>query len=341
MRTEVVADWSRWLGAEPPEARDVYFDPAYVALHREGRPEAIVVTDGEHRLIVSGLVTPIPGVERSLADLQSPNGYGGPLVTPGAPPAFLAEAWSAWSEAACAAGVVAALFRLHPLLENRAALPAGAAIVADRATVYVALTEGLAAAWDGAESRHRNMVNRGRREGTQPRWNADEDWAAFATLYSAAMDRLSAPARLRFDVEYFQRLRVLDGAELVAVRDGGGLVAAQVFLWGPCWGHYHLAARRPDAPNYVMSLLLQHGLERAAARGLRGLHLGGGATPSPDDGVLRFKRSLGGAELRFELGLVISDVARYRELVQVWERREGRPPNWLLGYRQPHAAPGS
>jgi len=328
------AGWQDALAGMPPEQRDVYFLPAFHALdEREGSAFAFVFERGSHRMIVPGLRTAIPGT--SAFDLQTPNGYGGPLLSEGAPAELAGEAWKAWQVAAAEDGIVAAFFRLHPLLGNRRWLPEDARILVDRKTVYVDLSRGLEPARKSAESRHRNMVNRARKEGVVVRWNEPEDWRAFEALYEAAMVRLKAEGRLRFDPAYFGRLRAIEGTELACTRDPGGLVAGHVFLWGPVWGHYHLAARRDDSPNFTMNLLMQAGLERAAARGLRGLHLGGGASTSADDGVLRFKRSLGGTLLDFEVALVVADLARYDALVSDWTRKEGRPPSWLLGYRQP------
>ncbi len=334
---EITGDWSRALAALPSELQDVYFSPAYHALHAgDGTPVGFCIEAGEHRLIVPGLQTPIPTT--GLYDLQTPNGYGGPLLSAGAPLEFVQEAWRGWRTAAAARGIVAAFLRLHPPLGNRGWLPEGSRLLVDRKTVWVDLSAGLQASWRAAESRHRNMVNRARKEGTVVRWNEPDDWREFEALYARAMGRLNAPDRLLFDGAYFSRLRSLEGAELCCTRDEHGVVAGHVFLWGPLWGHYHLAARKDDSPNFTMSFLMQAGLERAAARGLRGMHLGGGASTSPDDGVLKFKQSFGGTLLDFEVALVIADAEKYQALVNDWTEREGRAPSWLLGYRQPGGA---
>jgi hypothetical protein len=334
---QISDDWSGPLAALPLRLQDVYFTPAYHALHgHEGVPWGFSFTRDGHSLIVPGLRI---GIDASPAsDLQTPNGYGGPLASEGAPSEFLEDAWREWREAVAAEGIVAGFFRLHPLLANRRWLPSGARIELDRKTVYVSLSEGLEPVWSAADSRHRNMVNRGRKEGTVIRWNDPEDWHDFEALYAGAMGRLNAPTRLRFDAAYFAGLRAIEGTELACSRDARGLVAGNVFLWGPLWGHYHLAARRDDAPNFIMNLLMQAGFERAFARGLEGVHLGGGASTATDDGVLKFKRSFGGTLRDFEVGLVISDVGGYQALVEEWANREGRRPSWLLGYRQPRSA---
>ena len=137
-----------------------------------------------------------------------------------------------------------AFFRMHPLVENVQWLPADAVVRADRETVYVPLDRGIADAWERAGSRHRNMVNRGRKTGTTIEWNTPALWDTFVPLYRSAMGRLSAPSRLNFGSEYFATLRMIPGAEIVGTTDSDGLVSAAIFLFGPRWAHYHLAARR-------------------------------------------------------------------------------------------------
>ena len=103
---------------------------------------------------------------------------------------------------------------------------------------------------------------------------------------------------------------------------------------------------RVSGPDGGVPLCFHHGtpggappvraLERAADLGLEALHLGGGATVSPDDPLLKFKRSFGGRRLPFQVARVTADVARFNALIRAWEAKEGAPPKWLLGYRQPH-----
>jgi hypothetical protein len=322
-----------WDEAVAYLAGDVYFGAAYHGLYEangDGAPQCLRVTDGRHHLLVPGLVTAIPGEPTS--DLQSCNGYGGPLASDGAPPDFLERAWSIWRDAERERGVVAALFRLHPLVDNQRWLPADARVLDDRHTVYIPLDGGLEAAWRDAEPRHRNMVSRGRRDGVTPVWS--DEWARFEALYDEAMVRLAAPRSLRFPPGYFARLRALPWAECVSVADDRGLQAAAVFLWGPTLGHYHLSARRADAPNYSMNLLLQAALERAHERTLRGVHLGGGTSAGDNNPLFRFKRSLGGELTPFRVARVIVDTDRFDALNDAWHRRSGRQPSWLLGYRQ-------
>jgi hypothetical protein len=329
--------WAKELAALPAELADIYFTPAYHRLHREDAG-CVVVSDGNARLIVPGLLHPIPG-EAGLSDLQTCNGYGGPLVAGdvdvGSSPDWLARAWDAWREAAAARGVMAAFFRLHPLIDNRRFLPADATIIDDREMVTIDLAAGADAAFAAADSRFRNKVRRSERDGMSVRWDAPDDWPAFEALYADAMERLGAVEALRFGPEYFEALRALPAARIGTIHDDGGLLVGAIFLAGARYWHYHLGARRPAAENQAMSFLFHRATQAAGAAGAQALHLGGGATPAPDDTLLRFKRLFSPMRPRFHVARVLADRARFTDLVSRWEAQAGRPARWLLGYREP------
>jgi len=330
-------EWDHNLASLPPEIADVYFSAGYHHLHElngAGQAWFCATSDGPNQLLICGLRQEIPDAP-GLSDFETCNGYGGPVTSADAEGGFLAGAWEDWKKESRQQGVVAGFFRLHPLLRNEACLPHDAKIRFDRQTVFVDLSRGIKAVWDEASSQHRNMVSKAKRDGALIRWNDDEDWCDFVTLYSDAMTRLRAPLRLAFPPLFFTALRAMPGVEWVGIRRGSALDAVAVFMHGAIWTHYHLAARASSAPNYAMSCLLQAGFERAAAAGKRGVHLGGGKTAAPDDGLFRFKLSTGGDRLDFKVALVVADPGVYRQLCDDWSRRAGTSATWLLGYRQP------
>lgn len=332
--------WRAALEEMPIESRDVYFTPEYHHLHEangDGEAFSIIIREGTNSLLVAGIRSDISEMQLSPGhwDLETCNGYGGPIASSDADGAFLERAWADWKTACADSGMVAAFFRMHPLLHNIAFLPADAETRLERHTVFVDVSAGLERVWQAADTRHRNMVSKAKREGAEVIWNERADWGAFESLYVEAMQRSKAAARLCFSQRYFEELRALPGAELAAIRRGDTLTAAAVFLWGGVWGHYHLAARDGDAPNYTSNFILQAAFERAVARGLKGVHLGGGTTASPEDPLLKFKKSTGGELLDFHVALIVADRVAFGHLCQEWQRETGSSPTWLLGYRQP------
>jgi hypothetical protein len=327
--------WEEQLSHLPPESNDFYFYPDYHLLHvlnNDGIGVFNVFEEGGSKLMIPGLQMKIEG---NLTDLQTCNGYGGPVASSDATGDFLECAWEEWRQSSARSGIVAGFFRLHPLIGNQRWLPADAKVVMDRQTVSIDLSEGLEAAWQRATSRHRNMVNKGRREGIEVQWNDPDGWPAFEKLYGASMERVNSPSSLRFSPAYFEKLRHLPGVELASVRIHDKLQAASVFLFGKLWAHYHLSVRCPDSDNYLTNLILQSAVQKSVEYGLRGLHLGGGRTRASEDSLLKFKLSLGGDLLDFNVALVIADPINYSNLCRHWENLSRLKQQWLLGYRQP------
>ena len=126
-------DWWTALRRLPANFSDMYFTPEYHHLHAangDGTAECTAIIDGEQTLIVPGLRVPIPAADASVcSDLQTCNGYGGPLASPNASREFIEQAWAEWQRQRAAAGVVAGFFRLHPLLANERCLPAAARVI--------------------------------------------------------------------------------------------------------------------------------------------------------------------------------------------------------------------
>ena len=333
------AQWDAALHRIRPEDRDVYFGPAFHAVHAaqgDGAPHASIVEDAAAMLLIPGLRQGVEGESR-LWDLQTcRTGCAGPLATGAADAAFLARAWDAWAASMADAGAVAAFFRLHPLIPSQRWLPASAVVRDDRPTVAIDLRGGRDAAWRAADSRHRNMVRKARLAELTVRWNTGRD--AFVRLYQDTMERLESDAALRFDAAFFDALWQLPGVEVVTVSDADGVRAAAVFVWGERYGHYFLAARQPGSGNHLGNLLVDAAIDRAVERRISYLYLGGGRTTRPDDALLRFKRSIGASLVPYRVALVPLNQKAFSELVGTWTADVGRAPGWLLGYREPKPA---
>jgi hypothetical protein len=324
--------WKAVFDCFAESERDVYFTQEYHELEDSHTAYCAVASKDQKRLLIPALRVPIG--KTASWDLQSCNGYGGPLCTSNADESFVEEAWAAWTRSAKNQNIIAAFFRLHPLLNNERWLPRAASVAADRNTVFIDLSCGAEFAWHQASSNHRNMVNKGCREGIKVRWNAEEDWQAFEIGYCHAMQRLQAPLALRFPASYFSRLRECPWVDLAILEISQRVIAGAIFIYGSSWYHYHLSFRNEQAPNFSMNCILQEGIQRAADMKLKGVHLGGGRTTSENDSLLKFKMSLGGELRMFKTALVIVNQMEYNRLCEQWAVDNGELPAWMLGYRQ-------
>lgn len=115
------------------------------------------------------------------------------------------------------------------------------------------------------------------------------------------MSSLGADAVYRFNDSYFRRFAETLGGNstLCVVASAGEVIAGSLFIFSGPHVNYHLSGSRRDAlhlrPN---DLLLYRACREFRNRGFRVLHLGGGRSDSPDDGLLRFKRHF--ASLTYE-----------------------------------------
>jgi hypothetical protein len=329
-------EWITVLHALAVAQRDPYFTPEFHdvhAAHGDGTPHASIVREGSAVLLVPGLRRVIDGGGGHW-DLQtSRTGCAGPLASVDADASFLDRAWGAWRREMTDQGAVAAFFRLHPMIANERWLPAWAELRIDRSAVVIDLDGGKERAWASAASRHRNMVRKAQRLQCEVRWN--DGYAAFERLYDDAMRRLDSDADLRFDRRFFNALWRLSNVELAVVRAGTEIAAGAVFAWAETWGHYFLAARGTEAGNHVSNLLLDAAVDRAVARGVSSMYLGGGRTTRSDDPLLQFKRAAGTRLVDYRVALVPINDRAHQQLVDAWAAQTGRTPTWLLGYRQP------
>lgn len=109
----------------------------------------------------------------------------------------------------------------------------------------------------------------------------------FEEMYAASMIRKGAAPRWHFPSSYVRALAHL-GTVFRAMIDGDTQAMALV-LHGGDVAYYHMAARRENSLNGANDLLVHEIALWCAEKGFKRLHLGGGVTAEPDDGVLFFK----------------------------------------------------
>ena len=165
--------------------------------------------------------------------------------------------------------------------------------------------------------------------------------SAFRALYEGTMRRVSATPYYLFDPAYYERLdeglrgRTWLGSVLDA--EDRPVASALFFRWGELV-HYHLAgseqqAARNGANNLLLDAVVRHGM----AEGATGFHLGGGLREG--DALHKFKRSLGGDALPFQVARCILDSVRYQRLCAARAKLTARTSGdlvatgWFPAYR--------
>ena len=325
---------------------DIYFLPEYhraYELNGDGMAYAFAAEEGDHVLFYPFFVRPIERVgfepvPEPWYDIETVYGYSGPLCTT-TDTAFLAGAWAtfaAWCREKC---IVAEFIRFNPLIDNYRYVDNPCRVVLDRETVAVNLKCSEEDLWTSYPSVQRNMVRKALRKGLVcEEVSAIEGLNAFRHLYDDTMDGIGAHHYYYFSDAYFNYVRhaLSEKVKLFVVRDEDQVVAAALFLLHGDRIHYHLAGSdvryREAAPN---NLLLHTVAQWGRERGFRWLHLGGGRTANPDDGLFRFKASISRLRLPFYIGKRVHNQDAYERLCAEWMRQKGvtKKPSYFLLYR--------
>jgi len=297
---------------------DVYVTRGYLAGARlldPGDPLLLHLREEGGDVVFAALLREVPS---GGLDVTSPYGYGGPIAVGADPP--VARFYERYGEWCARRGIISTFLRFHPLFEN-AAQAQGAVMLERLGRTVSWQLDGGDDLLAGVHPTHRNKVRKALRAGAQVELvERPTDLSEFAALYGATMTRLEAAGYYRFPEAYWASLctELPDRLVRVDVRVEGTLVASALFLSGPRWLHYHLAAtsdagRSCGASNLLLLEAAQYGRER----GFELLHLGAGLG-GREDSLFEFKAHFApGRGLReLYVGKAVHDRDRYLTLVR-------------------------
>ncbi|MFZ2958326.1 MAG: GNAT family N-acetyltransferase [Candidatus Ozemobacteraceae bacterium] len=330
-----------WTGAPQsmgnPLPWDVYFEEAWIRLwgRQGGESFLFLYQSGDWLWAHPFVKLPIPGTD--FYDAESAWGYGGP-VSNTEDRAFLVKANEAFATWAREQRIVCAFTRFHaPLQNHRYCLDPDTRIIANRPVVSLPLKEPrpligkeafitpeLSERKETLEKDMSSAFRRGVRKARAAGLRFCEvaplgHLSAFMKLYQKTMDRIGAAPEYYIDEARVRGLFCEPiNARLFGVFDREHMVAGAVIISGVNMFHYHLGASDPAflgmRPN---NLLFYDMLFLLVGEGTHSmLHLGGGDDESPDNALLRFKRSLGGVESIYFTGGRIFLQTCYDELCQ-------------------------
>lgn len=298
------------------EGADVYYTPEY------GRSaELIDIGRWECALSDDGLV--FPYIRRDIEggtdyDIVSPYGYGG-VKAPS--PSALADFRRAFLAASRERGLVAEFLRAHPVDMNEDMLGAWSPQeITWHTTFGIRIGDDPDTYFTEAEGRHRTAVRKALKSGihiieTDLTSIATSD-TPFRTIYAATMERVGASSRLKLGDEYFHRLSDLGPGRLSVLEakdEDGDTVAAAIFMTSGSRVHYHLSGATPAGQKLgATNLVIDHAV-RSQVHSNGWLHLGGGVTV--DDGLYRFKKSIGNTSHSMAMCRTVVNANRYDELV--------------------------
>ncbi len=339
---EDAAAWDEALAAMPARQRDVYFTSGYLLLwqrYGDGRAYGALFSHAETTVMYPFLLRELADVPylgagfAGLRDIQTPYGYGGPLVHKrGGDEHGVRLFRQAFAEWCRDNGVVSEFVRFHPLLDTQLDMEPYLEVVPANTTVWCRTDCSPADRLQALSGSTRRGVRKARAAGLQASVEtSDAAYARFAELYRATMARRDALPYYLFGDDYFADFRALlgDDQALLCVRDGERIVAAGLFMRSRDFVHYHLGGSDAEAlalrPN---NLLFFEAMQWGCSVGASALHLGGGYRP--DDELFRFKSGFSPLRAQFSLGARRASARRVRARGGGSRRRRPRRRHRLL-----------
>ena len=278
------------LAALPGTMRDVHAEPAHLAVY--ARHYGWRAWLAHYRGASSDIVQPY--LLDSNKQLRHVFNFGGPMHSPG----ITMEDWALYAvEGAYLKykhGVAREYCSYNPMLAQQRV--AGARHVKD--VVYMNLGDIEA----GLRSNTRRSIAAAKKRGVivsriGPILNRNA--SSFYSVYATTMERLGAAEHWRFSSIFFEQLlgALARNAFFLFAYAGGEIEAACLVLHGHGRAYYHLAGSYMKYPaSQASALMLLRAAEEARELGCATLHLGGGVSAAPNDGLLQFKS--GFSELR-------------------------------------------
>lgn len=293
--------WEELAAAHP--AATFYHSPRWHELVTGAYPGYATATlgftfDDGSRAVLPLIRTKKGGLLRGKARLKSSvfGGYGGILAEPGEAAARQVDLYR---HLASQRATIA--LDMNPFLDRSPALPPEFTTRQDF-TQALALTTDEAALQRGLNRGAKSNLNQARKQGVTVRQAAaDSDRQRYYGLYRDTLKRWGDKALFTYPEDFFHAVFSHAGPHVkvwLAEKDSAIIAGAVIFYWNRIASYWHGASRQDFFSCYPNNMLHMEIIRHAAAAGFAHYDFG----PSGgQEGVARFKRSFGAAELPFEV----------------------------------------
>lgn len=342
MKGIVTHQWNSKLNSFVAAKRDIYFKEEYLHLYeRHGEQSvAYLYERGDNIFLFPFLIRSFEYKGVNYYDFETAYGYGGPLINTDDVD-FVVEAWSSFALYAKTAHIVCGFVRFHPLLRNWNGFNSIGQLIDDRFTIAVDLRGTEEYIWQNEiHTKNRNVIKHGERDKLV--FEADYNFSYlddFRRLYESTMRKLDADSFYYFDDAYYADLRMACTNSFIGIVKKDNLViAAAIFYYDKCYGHYHLAGSDCEylcfSPN---NFLLWNAALEMKRHDVQLFHIGGGTDSDENNSLFQFKRKFSKSLQEFKIGKIIFDNSVYLDLCDDWEKRNPEKnqkyKNFLLKYK--------
>ena len=316
----------------PPQSRFSTLHPEFVKIDslREKHAEPIFfgAQHSDYVYYHGAIKLPIQGTK--FYDLQSPYGYGGPIVI-GDTKNFVAEIDREHTRWCRTNQIIVEFIRFHPMLDNYEYYYGD--IFDDRNTVFVDLTGDI-------NTGYRELTNRrlrvAKKNGVEvARVQCDEFIDAFIPMYEALMRRLSAEQQYFFPVQYYRQLANWEKTILlICYSKEKEPLAAGIFCICGENIEYHLgASNEKGRSDGAMYALIDYAARLGKENGGKVLYLGGGTDRASDNSLLFFKSGFSQMARPYYIGSKVHLPEVYKMWRNDWRCINGHEPDKVLFYR--------
>lgn len=263
-------------------------------------------------------------------DLQTPYGYGGPLIRGDA--AFKEKAVEEYITWCYENKILVEFVRFHPLVKNEQDYYGD--LINNRETVAIDLkVEDI---FRSFSTRVKTAIRLADKKSVQVIVSKEAKYiAAFYEIYTNLMKEKQTTNEYFFSKNYIKDL--LDHKEIYlfnAVTEEGEMLGASIFLLCDKIADYHLSATTEIGRTLNVShLLLYKFAQFAKERGVELFYLGGGTNSDPANSLLFFKKGFSKETYPFFIGYTIFNQSKYDEYKQTYLNYADKRYERILFYR--------
>lgn len=366
MKFEIIEDKNKWeeiYNSTPYFQGKVYFSPYYCkALENNLEGKAVLCyfedeyNKEKYRVLYPFIVKEISDeltkslCEKPLFDIESPYGYGGPMI-------FTSEGYLYNDEKdndnnyaksfsneflnwAKNNNIVAEFVRFNPITMNHNLFVSHYSTELNRRTISINTTNDFNTMLTKATSARKRNYYKALNNGVEIVWcklDDEEAMLCFRDLYDSTMNRLDADKYYYFSDAYFKTLSEIPDQGLIgiALYNKEIPIAASLFLFDEISAHYHLGGSDYDYKDLQgPAFLLWEGSKAAHEMGLETLHLGGGLSLDEKDKLFAFKKGFSSIINEFYIGKRIIKQDYYTAISEKWQSVTGKQPQIFLHYHE-------
>jgi hypothetical protein len=261
-------------------------------------------------------------------DLESAYGYGG-FYTNSEDKSFIKRAMKEYEKKCKEENIIAEFTRFHPFndfpLKHQDFLDFN---IYDRDVVIKYLSEDILLSYN---AKVRNTVKRATEKIL---FQESENIDIFMKLYNETMKKNEASDFYFFSKEYYENLLKNKDIKLYEIIYDSQVIAMGFFMFGGDIAHYHLSANSALSYKINANYALLHNVFNVAKKlGLNYFLLGGGATPSEEDSLFRFKKKFSKELKPFYISGKVYNRKVYDGYNKLWESQSEDDVKYFLKYR--------